>query len=252
MVAYTNFYESLAEANMRLKSTIVLYDDLPFVVLGIANHPDGIFRVYLEPLKQSPYELSFQTDEASPASLTSSTSDLGPLMDKWMKEKGEKFGVIRKHINSTSFKKFRPFPLGMCNTQRGVYYIERNPNRKTEQGLLQSMLLHHHITISPKPSSRDLVNIYSGYFKDCIVGNYPTVFWCLDNLLDPNITNEAIAFDRNFALIRGPLDTIFLSYKSDIIGILPNQDLSSIRLGKNASYTREVVENLGIFSQIQD
>jgi hypothetical protein len=44
-------------------------------------------------------------------------------------------GILRKQMNSPLFNKFRPYPLGMCNTKgQRAYYLERQPNRKTEQG----------------------------------------------------------------------------------------------------------------------
>jgi hypothetical protein len=92
---------------------------------------------------------------------------------------------------------------------------------------------------------------WSEEFKDCIEGNYPSVDLCLSKLRDPKIANEAVAFHRYFAFVRGPCDMIFLSYKGEIIGVLPRQDLSAARLSREARHTLEAVEELKIFNTVE-
>ena len=56
MASYLNFYETVTEANMRLRQTVVLYDNEPYHVLAISDHISkgeealkGEFRIYLAP-----------------------------------------------------------------------------------------------------------------------------------------------------------------------------------------------------------
>ena len=72
----------------------------------------------------------------------------------------------------------------------------------------------------------------------------------MENLLDSGIQNESGAFHREFALVRGPINTVFLAYKADVVGILPRNDLSLVRLGEEHRHLVEVVENLKIFTAI--
>src|SRR3546814_1445089 len=59
------------------------------------------------------------------------------------------------------------------------------------------------------------------------MGNYPTAKECVHELTDPNCINTGAAFHREFAFIKGPVDTLFLAYKEDLIGVIPNGDLRS-------------------------
>jgi hypothetical protein len=161
-------------------------------------------------------------------------------------------------MNSPLFNKFRPFPLGMCNVPgEGVFYIERQPNRKTEQGIISSMLDETLITTAPPmgklSKSRYVggaVSCYGSAFRACVMAEHPTAEECLVNLLDPEIVNTAAAFHRHFALARGPLNMLFLAYKTDIVGILPRNDFSQVRIGKDFRHTREVIEELKLFQSI--
>jgi hypothetical protein len=57
--------------------------------------------------------------------------------------------IIRKTMNSPKFNKFRPFPLGMCNSNGRCYFLERQPLRpKVEQGLIRSMVTEKQITLA--------------------------------------------------------------------------------------------------------
>jgi hypothetical protein len=43
---------------------------------------------------------------------------------------------------------------------------------------------------------------------------------------------------------------IFLAYKTDIVGILPDNTLSSLKIGKAFKHVREAVEELKLFNTI--
>lgn len=244
MANYDNFFETKKEADMRLRGTIVLYDGQPYYVLLISDHlPDGIFRIYLDPIGPNMTMNNFGLPDPC-----------GQSYDEFMKAHPEA-PMLRKMMNSPKFNKFRPFPLGMCNTDTTALYVERQPTRKTEQGLTSSMLSVSKIHLIGQRNNEKLhngyFNIYSEEFRACIMGEYPSPQACLSALKNPKIANDAAAFNREFAFVRGPLGSIYLGYKDSVIGQLVNNDLSLIRLGEEFLYTKEVVESLNLFGVIQ-
>lgn len=242
---YTNFYESIKEASIRLRGTIVVYDGLPYYVVTMADHmKDGIFRIYLMPT-----ELVQKINHPDVSQYPVDHPALGEYVDKWMVD-NPKACIIRKQMNSPLFNKFRPYPLGMVNAGTETYYVERQPNRKTEQGLLPSMLCETKVSAGKESRRGGTLSPYTEDFKDCVIGNYPSASECLTALNDPKIEDESAAFDRKFAFVRGPIGMIFLAYKEDVIGVMPYNDLSTIRLGRHSGHTREVVESLSLFNTI--
>ncbi len=256
MKEYPNFYETPNEASMRLLNTIVMYDDEPYYVIGISNHkPDGIYRMYLDFLgnPQGCVSRRASLQEAGwPFSDYTGHPSLGAMADEWL-EKNKDKGVIRKMMNSPSFNKFRPFPLGMCNQGGQVSFIERQPTRHTQQGLTSGMLSTSFLHFSD-PNKRPMlrnIDMFSYSFYETIKGKYPDANECLKNLLDPDITNTGAAFHRLFALVRGPMDLLFLAYKGDLIGYLPNGDFSVVKLDKKCLHCREVVTALQLFESVK-
>lgn len=259
MANHKNFYETIKEARMRLAQTVVMYDGEPYYVLALDDHKaDGIFRVYLDKLGQKgglahqriniPFE--YYGDEVS----------IGTAMDKWL-EKHPNEGVIRKMANSPLFNKFRPFPLGMINCDKTgkVFYARRGPTRHTQQGLTQSMFNIRPVELagSVDPSSKTFSSRHSGpgitsngsYL--CYTNQYPPFEEVLGNLSDPTTENNAAAFHREFAILRGPLDMMFLAYKEDIVGFMPKGDASQLILARGYGHCREVIDELGKFASIE-
>lgn len=250
MTPHINFYENLKEALARLRGTIVVYDGVPYYVSTITNHkPDTIFRVYLSPLgmreepgSHVPHPELDQYPPEHPA--------IGPYMDKFIID-FPKAGILRKRMNSPLFNRFRPYPLGMCNIGKRTCYIERQPNRKMEQGLIRSMLNETMISTSPEQQgAMKSIDIMSKAFKTCVVGDHPSAHTVLAALKDPSIENESVAFHRDFALVRGPISMLFLAYKSDVVGVLPNDDFSLVRLGADFRHVKEAVASLNLFTSI--
>lgn len=245
-----NTFENVKEAMLRLRRTVVLYDGEPYIVLVVTNHKnDNIFRIYLEPTGRDPNK---KYERPEPEQYPPEHPGLGQYMDTYLTQHPD-CGVLRKKMNSPLFNKFRPYPLGMCNIKGdGTYYVERQPNRKTEQGLISSMLDETRISTSPSTAPRrsGYVEVYGSAFRDCVMGKYPTAAECLANLIDPDVVNDAAAFHRDFALVRGPIDMLFVAYKHDIIGVLPKNNFDYIRLGREFHHTKEVVEGLGVFQSI--
>lgn len=249
---YVNFYENIAEAHIRLRNTVVMYDGAPYHIWAITSHkPDGIFRVYMSPIGEDPnrYIERPDFDMYHPTS-----PELGPYLDKWMDQtKDHKF--VRKHMNSPHFGKFRPFPLGMCNRpDGGVSYFERQPQRNREQGLTNSMVDETFLDINPGTnkfrSGRMSVGLRSAAFESCVLGTHPGPNEVLSNLLDSDVSNTGVAFNRNFALLRGPIGMLFLAYKRDVIGVLPQSNFTQLTLGREYKHLKEVVQELNLFSTI--
>ena len=248
---YPNFYENLEEAHRRLLNTVVVYDGTPYIVMAITNHrPGEIFSVYLDPLPDGQGKYSNRpswVDAHGP-----SHPDLGRRLDEYIDE-GNPRGILRKNMNSPSFNKFRPFPLGMCNYNAGKYYLERTPIRpKTEQGLIASSIVETYLSADGEMMKGRYRNVplYTGAIKATVMNDYPSPKESLEGLLSDEYKNTAMGFHRNFAFVKGPIGMVFLAYKADIIGVLPQGDLSQVRLGKNFGHTREAVAELKVFNQI--
>lgn len=259
---HTNFYENMQEANRRLRSTVVSYDGTPMFVLGIANHrPDGVFRVYLLPLGTEhdiPHHNLGSNETGAP----------GDWLDQWMVENPDK-GCIRKMINSPKFRKFRPFPLGMINwrTNNGAqaFYCMRQPTRNKEQGLTDRMVLSLPIKVqldevvshsgSGKRSPRGVKMVGSPTidneaFAACVLADHPTVHEVIANLNDPECINHSAAFDRHFAIARGPIGSLFLVYKANVVGLLPHNDVQSLIVDSKFTHTLEAIAELEVFENI--
>jgi hypothetical protein len=250
MTQHLNFYENIKEARMRLRNTVVMYENEPYYVLAITDHKGPVFRIYLNPLEHIAAPNYGLTDITQ--NIPVDYPGFGDKLDTWMAS-NPSTKVIRKRMDSKHFNNFRPFPLGMCNYGEKCYYVERQPQRKSEQGLTKNSTQEHLVTTALKgdnPIQMGGIRIWDKQFADCILGKYPTAKECLDNLLDNDIANEAVAFSRDFALCRGPIDMLFLAYKTDIVGVLPNRDFSLLRLGKEFNHVKEVAGDLRLFTNI--
>lgn len=248
--SHINFYENIAEVRIRLVRTVIKYDDKPYYVLTASDHmKDGIIRLYLDDL----------TTEYGPAHLRIGVphSEYGPsaagkVMDAWLEKEGKDETVIRKMMNSPKFNRFRPFPLGMCNYSGNVFYVERSPLRETHQGLTQKAITCNAVSLTEK--KRSLVGspqLLSRELTDTILGAYPAATEVIDALLNPRTKNEGAAFDREFAFVKGPMSSIYLAYKSDIVGILPSADTTVVKLGAEHKHLREVVQSLRLFQTVE-
>lgn len=264
MKSYTNFYETVKEANMRLQHTVILYDGHPYYVLCITDHKaDGVFRMYLDPVREDgrhayvtiggmPYEWN-EGPYTSPDGTVMYHKARGEKMDAWI-EANPTSGVIRKMMNSPLFNKFRPYELGMLNTKWGAVFSQRSPVRHTQQGLTTSMISAYAVNLMDEaPSSRRgfQMDITSKYFIECVKGIYPDFDESLAALKNKELDVKSAAFHRNFALIKGPVSSVFLAYKEDVIGIIPGGKKDQVLLGTEYQHCKEVVENLGIFGSVQ-
>jgi hypothetical protein len=266
MAKHVNFFETLAESHIRLVNTVIYYhgpgEEGPYFVYAITDHmKDGKFRIYLRKLGQSGVPVKQINIPSS--ILGRADPSLGKAMDDYMKNYPEA-NVVRKQMDSSYFNNFRPFPLGMHNhvvrdkedkiVDCECLYLERQPNRKTEQGLVPSMIYVVPVTAAmkrtPSPASFGF-DLWAPEFLDCIMGEYPSADTCLSMLRNPKIENEAAAFHRYFAIVRGPIGALYLSYKGEIVGILDNNNLSQITVGRDHRYTREAISDLRIFNAVK-
>jgi len=253
MADHVNFYENLDEVRIRLKDSVVMYDGHPYYVLNAANHmKDDVFRLYLDPLKPDG-DCYSQYQGGVPFSWSNAPgiNECAASLDKWM-EANPKAGILRKKMNSPLFNKFRPFPLGMCNVDGDVQYVTRSPTRSTLQGLQSSGCRVFGPSVSPSgASSKEFrVGVTSREMCQTILGLYPSAEESLEHLQRKDCDNTGLAFHREFALMKGPLDMLFLAYKSDVVGVLVEDNFSRVRLGSKFRFLKEVVEDLNVFGDV--
>ncbi len=255
MTDHPNFYENLKEAQMRLVNTIVLYDGEPYYVLAITDHKkDGIFRVYMDKMGQPEGMLHQNTHVPYDWHDEPGGMSKGDKLDEWL-SKNEGKGILRKQMNSPLFNKFRPFPIGMCNNHGTVVYIERSPTRNTQQGLMPNMLSYYELSavgslITPRKGG-NTPSLFGVPFYKTIKGDYPNPFLCAQKLNDPEIVDTSVAFHRDFAFVRGPVGLLFLAYKHNVIGYMPNSDFSKVTISPSFKHTKEVVQKLELFEDIK-
>jgi hypothetical protein len=241
MKEYPNFYEDLAEATKRLTGTVVKYDDEFYYVMLISNHKtDGIFRAYLDPVNV----MESHTTPGMP--FLGSGSASGEAMDSWMQGRDTK--ILRKMLNSPLFDKFRPFPLGMANVDGFTVFTERSPTRHTQQGLTSQMISGQRIGLMGP--DRWGVEATNRFMYDVYKGVYPTYSESYENMTDPHCRNKSVGFSRTMALIRGPVDTLFLNYRGETVGIIEGKDGKTVRLAKKFKFTKEIIEESGFFDKV--
>jgi hypothetical protein len=247
VVEHVNFYENIAEAHQRLLNTLITYDGVPHKVVAITDHREKgkIFSIYMLPI---PFTMGVDYPPAIER-YRHGSNEQGIYLDDWIKGEGENCKLVRKHMNSPKFNRFRPFPLGMINEAGSANFLQRQPQRTRESGMSRASILQSEVTIDGNGYEGVRQNsIDTKEMRDCILGVYPTFKECVAQLRKPDIINSSVAFDRNFAIIRGPLDLFFLNYKAETIGLIEEGD--KLLLGRDFKYYREVIEELGVFSRV--
>lgn len=245
MAKYPNFYENINEALSRLRQTVILYDGHPYYIHTITDHKnDGKFRVYM-----SSVEVVGSLQISIFNQLPHGHSLMGPKLDAYMAEHPD-LPLLRKQMDSPLFNRFRPFPLGMCNSGANAFYLERYPARPhMTQGLQQNMVSSTKIACVTYGVGGS-VNLFTESFRDCVLGHYPSPKEVLEKLRSDRYLNESVAFHREFALVKGPIGTLFLAYKEGVVGDLPELDFSRLRLDKSKWYLKEAIEDLNLFITI--
>ena len=243
---YVNFFENISEATRRLGRTLITYRGDPYFVFCVSQHKsDNIIRMYLHSI-QTPYD-------ESPIRHLQGDAHYSDL-DQWMRDNPSQEILLRKKINSKHFNRFRPFPLGMCNFHDTCFYLERTPTRNKEQGLTNSSFRVK--TCIPFDSSPDILNfnseapvaIISREMYMTVKGIYPSFESCWENINNKEIVNTAIAFNREFCLVRGPCDIIFLCWKGNIVGYFKKAD--TLQLGSDYTYLLETIRSMNFIGEI--
>jgi len=220
-------YETVDDARMRLKNSVVLYKEIPVYVKDVMQAggkdaeggKDKVFRVLFTelPLK--------------------SASDMnGRLLGGRVDQNTDE--SVRKFISSKHFD-IAPFKLGYVNDKvLGAFHCSRLPNRIQKQGLCsenfqaannrkQAIMWSHFLCSEATPSM--------------IANRYPSFDVALA-LLDKV---HSVAFSREFCLTRDEVipKLVYLFYKTNKIGIVQNKE---IVLGPEYNCLKESLEELKV------
>lgn len=231
---FPNVFETLDDAQRRLSNGIVKYGDNEFYYVNEVRSvtKDSIYRLYLTTLPSD----RLRYDDRP---------NLPEDHEDFMEVVGGKF--IRKKIDSPKFNKFRPFPLGMVNYEGNVAYVTRVPTRHTQQSLSSNMcsqVLINMATNGDTPHSALRVYFGGVEFTEMLKGVYPSFRECITNLSDPDCNNSAAAFNREYAIVRGPVGVLFIANKDGPFGIV--KDISSVQISSNKKHLKESLESLGL------
>lgn len=214
---HPNFYENLEDANRRLNGTMVKYGEEFFAIQDIRN--------------------------------------TRPIMTLQMQQYGNKRAEIKEVlINDELFNGFRPFPLGMCNNGQGrAVYIQRRPLRTQQQGTTSAHLVEIDIEnrfYGDAPAGRLSVLFGGKPFLECAKGIYPSFKEVIDFYNNPEILNSSTAFCREFAVVRGYVDTCFIADKG---GVVARYDTMSgeLIIAKSKIFLKETFEQMGIFENVK-
>jgi hypothetical protein len=245
-ITLPNFYENLAEAKMRLEGTIVLYDGSPFHVLRVLDGwADEIFRVMLVPI--------YHENIYAMMEVCSENSD--PYVKDYLATYIKSGEVLRKHMNSPLFNRFKPFPLGMLNNSASMsaFYLQRCPARIKEQGLLANMVNATSFADVTNPCTDRFRNFVASMntkaFENTVCNVYPTLGECAEALSSDLYQNTSAAFCRDMALVVGPMRLLLLAYHSDIVGFY-DPVVGEVKLCKSFAYLQEVIYETSFFKRV--
>lgn len=204
-------YESVDDARMRLRQTVVLYEGKPVLIRDIVRSDkpgDGIFRVLFDELPSTKRAPAIPEEEPR-----------------------------RKYISSKYFD-IAPFKMGYVNAPTGAFYCSRMPNRMQKQGLcgenFQGRDNHGNvITFATFLSTKEVPAM--------IRGDYPS----FANAVRALAKAPSVAFSRDFCVMKDEiLEELFhLYHKGKKVGVSLN---GRITLGKNFLCLKESLEELGL------
>lgn len=209
-------YESVEDAQMRLRNTVVLYKGKPVVVTSVQHgrgEDEGPMRVLIQ-------DLPINLAKAEP-------------FDRGLRLEDEK--AERKYISSKYFD-IAPFPLGYVNSPDGAFYCARLPNRVQKQGLCAE-------NFSGKLNNGMSVNWQT--FLKCketpamIANNYPS----FDKAMAALERCPSVAFSREFCLVKDEVlpDLIFLYHKGVKVGWYNKEGIS---LGQKFRCLKECLKEM--------
>lgn len=232
-------YETVEDATMRLRNTVVLYKGNPVFILEVrrGEGKDDIFRVLIQELPtarlgnivfQGPGEVR-PVLPGDPFGAAINRPERKPDAPPEKKE--------RKYISSKHFD-IAPFPLGYVNQEKGngVFYCSRMPNRMQKQGLCQENF---------KGVDNFGAPVQFGRFLQCkgvidmVHGVYPSITEAR-KMLDEY---GSVAFDRHFCLMKDEVipELAFLYYKGSKVGMFRDDQ---VMLGNKYMCLRERLDEM--------
>lgn len=196
-------YETVEDARMRLRGTVVLYRGNPVYIRDVqaGNGKDDIFRVLFDELPLAgggPFK---------PAVRPRHRLDGDDL------ELDEAVKPERKFISSKHFD-IGPFKMGYVNAPKGAFYCSRLPNRIQKQGLCVE-------NFSGKDNFGNAVGfntcIACKEFEATVNGRYPT----FDQAVQGLEKSKAVAFHREFCLVKDEVvpNLLWLYHKGTKVGM---------------------------------
>jgi hypothetical protein len=253
MKDYPNFYENIAEARYRLQNTLVMYQNEPCIIEAITDNHGDRFRAFIQMLPKTQEDKYIQVTPVQ--QIPQEHVTFGTAMDEFIKNYPT---ILRKRLDSKHFDNFRPPAFGMKNnlSNGSVSYIRRRPLRNRQQGTSPQHLSTRSLNLQPTLSaamrgspvrSRGRNELFSPSLRACILAEYPSFDEALGVMTDPALVNPGVAFDRHFAVVRGPIGLLFLMYKENAVGVIDDRNL---RLSHDFRYLLETVQDLGCFRDI--
>lgn len=214
-------YESLEDARLRLKNTVVLYDGEPVFIRNIEpsrSEKDGIFRIHADALPlNGPGQIHNEDEDWDEGVAV----DVGDWID------AAKKADLRKFISSKNFD-IAPFKMGYVNLKKGAVFCSRVPRRQQKQGLSLESYSAVGLDWGAFVQSKEAV--------DMIKGRYPT----LDQAKALLNKSPLVAFSREFAIAKDEIleDMFILYYKGSKVGVFLD---GKVTLGKKYTCLKETL-----------
>ena len=181
-------YETLDDARMRLRQTVVLYEGQPVLIREIARSEkagDEIFRVLFDPL---PVDFEEQAK--------------------------------RKYISSKHFD-IAPFKMGYVNAPNGAFFCSRIPNRMQKQGLCGENFrgvdnYGNAIQFATFLNTKEVVAMVNGDYPS-FAGAVKALGKC-----------ESVAFSRDFCIMKDEIleELLHLYHKGKKVGVILNGSIT--------------------------
>ena len=222
-------YETMDDARLRLRSSVVLYRGAPVYIKDVV-HGDGkagdIFRVLFDelPLTGPGYD--------APKKIRVGALAQAAAM---LEEKAE--DVKRKFISSKHFD-IAPFSLGYVNCEKGAFFCSRMPGRVQKQGLCVENFKA--LTNGGTPVDFGTFLKAKGVV-DMVAGNYPTFEEAIRSLDKAT----SVAFNRNYCVMRDEVipGLIFLYHKGTKVGMY-TAETDRVKLGTKFNCLKESLEEM--------
>lgn len=214
-------YDTLEEAQSRLKGTLIYLGDSPIYVRDITDTANG--TPYRRGMEQR-FQLHYYTigRDRRPGHVS--------LADPGLRQNNFKLGYCNIDTN----------PLGFGVVKNRTAYVTRIPTRRTKQGICQENLLL-------ATTEREIGGVRFGDIhmtesvKDMLTGNYPSLDAACEAVVNGSYS---MAFHRHFAVsyddFRGDM---VLMYRGNKIGF---GDPDMITLGPQYQFCREAAIEAGI------